>query len=196
MTSNSQENALVKLGNERESVCPFELADRLTEKNIHTDTAAMALDIQAEVERKNYANIKPDQGFIRVVRPHSTWTLCFYRRLNSWTKTSGFLLQRGHVVFPNATRSFLICQGGLENYLICHKFTYQGILSYYYRLWLMKCQLLNAEGKSSLNNRIEETDCTKCLVSEAFKDKQRDAGRWPACPTKLIWSFHRRHYFL
>lgn len=51
---------------------PLELTDRLTEKNIQVDTAAMALDIQAEVERKNYANIKPDQGFIHVVRLHST----------------------------------------------------------------------------------------------------------------------------
>lgn len=43
-------------------VCPSEYADRLTVKNIHSDTEAIGLDIYATKECKNYTNIKSVQG--------------------------------------------------------------------------------------------------------------------------------------
>lgn len=49
-------------------VCPLESADRLTVKNIHSDTEAIGLDIYATKECKNYTNIKSVQGLIHEVR--------------------------------------------------------------------------------------------------------------------------------
>lgn len=44
------------------NVSPSEPTDRLTAKNIHSDTEAIALDIYAVKECKNYTNIKLGQA--------------------------------------------------------------------------------------------------------------------------------------
>lgn len=50
------------------NLCPLESADRLTVKNIHSDTEAIGLDIYATKECKNYTNIESVRGLIHVVR--------------------------------------------------------------------------------------------------------------------------------
>ncbi len=133
------------------NVCPLEPADRLTVKNIQSDTETIGLDIYTAKEHKNYAN-KVRSG---------TYSCCPFLFLHFWFRMGiciTFIFRRGDQEFCNTAHGVNCNTISSTSHMLCKDEVISKHEKHYNILKHMTDEMtvLNAEG---------QTDSTKlCLA--------------------------------
>lgn len=179
------------------NVCPLEPADRLTVKNIHSDTEAIGLDIRSKgtqelrkhkVRLGTYSCCQRNFHFLFLhfcFRMGMCITFIFHRGDQEFCNTA-------HGVNCNTINSIrhMLYKDEIIRKYDNHYNIFKALdwWNYSVKCWRRVSQ--------SHNSRAEENWQYE-IVSSSFKDKQQDNGRWPVCLISLIWFFTKdRHYFL